>query len=176
MLAKHFSRILARTLTRGHVLAPCTLAQTSHTITPHTRRTTHTWKLGKLNHVAIAVTDLEKSMAMYRDVLGAVVSEPEPQEEHGVYTVFVELGDTKIELLYPLGDNSPINSFLKKNPSGGIHHVCMEVTDIRAAMKTLKENGVRLLAEEPKIGAHGKPVVFLHPKDCGGVLTELEEQ
>merc|ERR1712133_178553 len=98
---------------------------------PLASRNTHTWKIGKLNHVAIAVTDLEKSIKMYRDVLGATVSDPEPQEEHGVYTVFVELGETKIELIYPLGENSPIESFLKKNPSGGIHHICLEVSDIR---------------------------------------------
>ncbi|XP_057293669.1 ethylmalonyl-CoA/methylmalonyl-CoA epimerase-like [Hydractinia symbiolongicarpus] len=136
----------------------------------------NTWKLGKLNHVAIAVADLKKSTKMYRDVLGAKVSEPEPQHNHGVYTVFVELGDTKIELLYPLGDKSPIESFLKKNPAGGIHHICLNVSDVRKAMKTAKENGIRVLDNEPKIGAHGKPVVFLHPKDCGGVLTELEEE
>ena len=133
------------------------------------------WKLGKLNHVAIAVNDLEKSMKMYREVLGAKVSDPEPQEEHGVYTVFVELGETKIELLYPLGDGSPIAGFLKKNPSGGIHHICLNVSDIHKAMDSVRESGIRLLDQKPKIGAHGKPVVFLHPKDCGGVLTELEE-
>ena len=134
------------------------------------------WKLGKLNHVAIAVNDLDKSIKMYRDVLGAKVSEPAPQEEHGVYTVFVELGETKIELLYPLGENSPIAGFLKKNPSGGIHHVCLEVSDVYKAMETMKEKGIRVLDKQPKIGAHGKPVVFLHPKDCGGVLTELEQE
>ena len=136
----------------------------------------HKWKLGKLNHVAIAVNDLDASIKMYRDVLGAKVSEPAPQEAHGVYTVFVELGDTKIELLYPLGENSPIAGFLKKNPSGGIHHVCLEVSDVYKAMETMKEKGIRVLDKQPKIGAHGKPVVFLHPKDCGGVLTELEQE
>lgn len=134
------------------------------------------WKLGKINHVAIAVTDLDKAMDMYRNVLGAKVSEPEPQEEHGVYTVFVELGDTKIELLYPLGEKSPISNFLEKNSNGGIHHICLEVSNVYEAMDTMKEKGVRVLDKEPKIGAHGKPVVFLHPKDCGGVLVELEEQ
>lgn len=142
----------------------------------NTCRPLNQWKLGKLNHVAIAVTDLEKSIKMYRDVLGAKVSDPESQEKHGVYTVFVELGDTKIELIHPLGENSPIDGFLKKNPSGGIHHICLEVDNIKEAMADLMEQGVRLLAQEPKIGAHGKPVVFLHPKDCGGVLTELEEE
>jgi len=141
-----------------------------------TQTTKQNWKLGKLNHVAIAVNDLEKSISMYRDVLGAKVSNPEPQEEHGVYTVFIELGDTKIELLYPLGENSPIEGFLKKNPSGGIHHICLEVSDVYEAMETMKEKGIRVLSKEPKIGAHGKPVVFLHPKDCGGVLTELEQE
>ena len=113
---------------------------------------------------------------MYRDVLGAKVSDPEPQKDHGVYTVFVELGETKIELLYPLGENSPITSFLKKNANGGIHHICLEVTNVYNAMETMKERGIRVLDKEPKIGAHGKPVVFLHPKDCGGVLVELEQE
>lgn len=133
------------------------------------------WNVGKINHVALAVNDLNKSIQFYKNVLGAKVTEPEPQEEHGVYTVFVELGDTKIELLYPLGDKSPIEGFLKKNPAGGIHHICLEVSDIREAIKSMTESGIRVLNPEPKIGAHGKPVVFLHPKDCGGVLTELEE-
>jgi len=134
------------------------------------------WRIGKLNHVAIAVKDLEGSMKMYRDVLGAKVSDPEPQKDHGVYTVFVELGETKIELLYPLGENSPINGFLEKNANGGIHHICLEVTDVYSAMETMKERGIRVLDKKPKIGAHGKPVVFLHPKDCGGVLVELEQE
>ncbi|XP_065666849.1 ethylmalonyl-CoA/methylmalonyl-CoA epimerase [Hydra vulgaris] len=133
------------------------------------------WNIGKLNHVAIAVHDLPKSMALYRDVFGAKVSNPEPQKEHGVYTVFVELGDTKIELLHPLGENSPIAGFLKKNPAGGIHHICLEVSDIHLAMETVKANNIKVLSDKPKIGAHGKPVVFLHPKDCGGVLIELEQ-
>lgn len=134
-------------------------------------------KIGKLNHVAIAVPDMAKASALYRDILGATVSEPAPQPEHGVYTIFVDLsiGGAKIELIHPLGKGSPIDNFLQKNPGGGIHHVCVEVTDIRAAMAQLETKGIRMLAKEPKIGAHGNPVVFLHPKDCNGVLLELEE-
>eukprot|EP00911_Craspedida_sp_UC1_P002177 UC1_evm1s1668 len=133
------------------------------------------WQLGRLNHVAIAVPELDSATALYRDVLGGDVSPAEDLPAHGVTTVFVDLGNTKIELLHPFGESSPIAGFLKKNPSGGIHHVCIEVDDIRAAVSDLTAAGVRALNEEPKIGAHGKPVVFLHPKDCGGVLLELEE-
>lgn len=134
------------------------------------------WNLGVLNHVAIAVPDIEKSTEFYKNVLGAKVSAKVPQPEHGVYTVFVELGNTKIELLHPYGDNSPIQNFLKKKPDGGIHHLCIEVDNVYAALKDLTSKGVRSLDKEPKIGAHGKPVVFLHPKDCGGVLIELENK
>ncbi|NWH81853.1 MCEE protein, partial [Piaya cayana] len=133
------------------------------------------WKLGRLNHVAIAVPDLEKAQSLYRDVLGAQVSETVPLPEHGVYTVFVELGNTKLELLHPLGEKSPIASFLQKNKTGGMHHICIEVDDIKVAMTELKKKRIRILSEEPKIGAHGKPVIFLHPKDCHGVLVELEQ-
>jgi len=133
------------------------------------------WKAGKLNHVAIAVPDLEKATALYRDILGAEVSEAMPQPDHGVYAVFVQLGDTKIELLHPYGEKSPIANFLEKNKSGGMHHICIEVNDIKSAMSDLKKNNIRCLGAEPKIGAHGKPVIFLHPKDCNGVLVELEE-
>ncbi|XP_026711822.1 methylmalonyl-CoA epimerase, mitochondrial [Athene cunicularia] len=133
------------------------------------------WKLGRLNHVAIAVPDLEKAQSLYKDVLGAEVSETIALPEHGVYTVFVELGNTKLELLHPLGDKSPIASFLQKNKTGGMHHICIEVDDIKAAMTELKKKKIRILSEEPKIGAHGKPVIFLHPKDCHGVLVELEQ-
>ncbi|CAD5111715.1 DgyrCDS1006 [Dimorphilus gyrociliatus] len=133
------------------------------------------WELGKLNHVAIAVPNLQKASNFYKDVLGATVSEPVPQKEHGVYTVFIQLGDSKIELLHPLGENSPIANFLEKNKSGGMHHICLEVTDIKEAIETVRENNVRTLGKEPRIGAHGKPVIFLHPKDCDGVLVELEE-
>lgn len=133
------------------------------------------WKLGKLNHVAIAVPDLDQASKMYKNVLGADVSDVLNLPEHGVSTVFVNLGNSKLELLHPLGENSPIAGFLKKKADGGIHHICIEVDDIKAAMKDLQEHNVRALNPEPKIGAHGKPVVFLHPKDCGGVLVEIEE-
>ncbi|TRZ03616.1 hypothetical protein DNTS_014304 [Danionella cerebrum] len=133
------------------------------------------WKLGRLNHVAIAVPDLEKATALYRDVLGAKVSSTVPLPEHGVYTVFVELGNTKLELLHPLGETSPIAGFLLKNKAGGMHHICFEVDDINAAIADLKEKNIRLLSPKPRIGAHGKPVMFLHPKDCDGVLVEIEE-
>jgi len=126
--------------------------------------------------VAIAVSDLDQAAALYRDVMGAKVSEPVPLKEHGVTTIFVELENTKIELLHPLGDNSPIAGFLQKKPSGGIHHICLEVEDIHAALKVLQEKGVKAIDSNPKIGAHGKPVVFLHPKDLNGVLIELEQR
>jgi methylmalonyl-CoA/ethylmalonyl-CoA epimerase len=132
--------------------------------------------IGKLNHVAIAVPDLDAAVATYRDVLGAKVSEPLPQPAHGVTVVFVQLDNTKVELLHPLGEASTIQGFLDKNPSGGIHHVCYEVPDILAARDKLKESGARVLGNgEPKIGAHGKPVLFLHPKDFYGTLVELEQ-
>ena len=133
------------------------------------------WKLGRLNHVAIATPDLAKSVALYRDVLGAAVTAPEDLHAHGVTVVFVELDNTKIELLHPLGEDSPILGFLKKNADGGIHHVCLEVDDLDAAVETVRAKKIRCLAEKPKIGAHGKPVMFLHPKDCAGVLVELEQ-
>merc|ERR1719361_1541168 len=129
---------------------------------------------GRLNHVAIACSDLKATSSMYRDVLNAKVSEPEDLPEHGVTTVFVELGNTKIELLHPLGDASPIQSYLNKNPSGGMHHICLEVDDIHKAVQQLKGSDKRVLGE-PRIGAHGLPVVFVHPKDMGGVLVELEQ-
>ncbi|XP_055010598.1 methylmalonyl-CoA epimerase, mitochondrial isoform X2 [Boleophthalmus pectinirostris] len=133
------------------------------------------WKLGRLNHIAIAVPDMEKATSLYRDVLGASVSDKVPLPEHGVYTVFVELGNTKLELLHPLGEKSPIAGFLQKNKSGGMHHICIEVDNINAAIVDLKAKNIRTLSAEPRIGAHGKPVMFLHPKDCDGVLVELEE-
>ncbi|XP_064833277.1 methylmalonyl-CoA epimerase, mitochondrial-like isoform X2 [Oncorhynchus masou masou] len=133
------------------------------------------WKLGRLNHIAIAVPDMEKATALYRDVLGAQVSDKVPLPEHGVYTVFVELGNTKLELLHPLGEKSPIAGFLQKNKSGGMHHICIEVDDINAAIVDLKARNIRTLSAKPRIGAHGKPVMFLHPKDCDGVLVELEQ-
>ena len=132
--------------------------------------------IGRLNHVAIVVPDLAAARALYRDTLGASVSEPVDLPEHGVTTVFVDLPNTKIELLHPLGDNSPIAGFLARNPSGGMHHVCYEVEDIDAARDRLVEQGARVLGDgEPRIGAHGKPVLFLHPKDFCGTLVELEQ-
>lgn len=132
--------------------------------------------IGRLNHVAIAVSDIEAAAAVYRDTLGADVSAKEAQPDHGVSTVFINLPNTKIELLEPLGENSPIAKFLEKNPSGGIHHVCYEVDDIIAARDKLVAEGARILGDgEPRTGAHGKPVLFLHPKDFLGTLTELEE-
>ncbi|KAJ3114162.1 hypothetical protein HDU96_002506, partial [Phlyctochytrium bullatum] len=128
------------------------------------------WELGILNHVAIAVPDIEKSAKFYKEVMKAQVSEKVALPEHGVYTVFVNLGNTKIELLHPYGEKSPIANFLAKNKDGGMHHVCLEVDNVYTAMDDVKAKGIRVLDKEPKIGAHGKPVVFLHPKDCGGVL------
>ncbi len=132
--------------------------------------------IGRLNHVAIAVRDIAKASAIYRDTLGAEISAKVAQPDHGVSTVFITLPNTKIELLEPLGDKSPINKFLEKNPDGGIHHLCYEVDDIIVARDTLKAQGARVLGDgEPKIGAHGKPVMFLHPKDFFGTLVELEQ-
>jgi len=132
--------------------------------------------IGRLNHVAIAVPDLAAAAALYRDTLGARVSAPQDEPDHGVTVVFVELPNTKIELLHPLGEASPIAAFLERNPAGGIHHLCYEVEDILAARDKLKREGARVLGDgEPKIGAHGKPVLFLHPKDFCGTLIELEQ-
>lgn len=132
--------------------------------------------IGKLNHVAIAVRDIAAASAVYRDTLGATVSAAVPQEEHGVTTVFVTLPNAKIELLEPLGAASPIARFLERNPDGGVHHVCYEVDDIISARDHLKAEGARVLGNgEPKIGAHGRPVLFLHPKDFLGTLVELEQ-
>lgn len=132
--------------------------------------------IGRLNHVAIAVKNLDAAVATYRKALGAEVSAPQAEPAHGVTVVFVTLPNTKIEFLEPLGDNSPIAKFLEKNPDGGIHHVCYEVDDIIAARDKLKAEGARVLGDgEPKIGAHGKPVLFLHPKDFMGTLIELEQ-
>jgi len=132
--------------------------------------------IGRLNHVAIVVADLKAAGAVYRDTLGAVVSEPVDMPEHGVTTVFVELPNTKIELLQPLGEDSPVAAFLARNPSGGMHHVCYEVDDIIAARDHIVAQGARVIGNgEPKIGAHGKPVLFLHPKDFCGTLVEIEQ-
>lgn len=132
--------------------------------------------LGNINHVAIVVPDLAAATATYRDTLGASVSDPIDLPDHGVTTVFVNLPNSKVELLYPLGEGSPIAGFLAKNPSGGMHHICYEVVDIVAARDKLLADGARILGDgEPKIGAHGKPVLFLHPKDFMGTLVELEQ-
>jgi len=132
--------------------------------------------IGRLNHIAIAVRDLAAASAVYRDTLGARVSDPLPQPEHGVTVVFIELPNAKVELLEPLGAGSPIAKFLEKNPDGGMHHICYEVDDILAARDRLKAQGARVLGDgEPKIGAHGKPVLFLHPKDFCGTLVEIEQ-
>lgn len=132
--------------------------------------------IGKLNHVAIAVPDLEAASQHYRSVLGAEVSDIVALADHGVYTVFVNLPNTKIELLHPLGDNSPIATYLQRNPDGGVHHLCYEVEDINSACDSLVASGMRILGDgKPRIGAHGKPVVFLHPKDNLGTLIEIEQ-
>ena len=132
--------------------------------------------IGRLNHIAIAVPDLAAASAKYRDLLGAHVGQPQPLPEHGVTVVFIDTGNTKVELLAPLGEASPIAAFLDKNPSGGMHHICFEVPDILAAAATLSAGGARVLGDgKPKNGAHGKPVLFLHPKDFDGTLIELEE-
>jgi methylmalonyl-CoA/ethylmalonyl-CoA epimerase len=132
--------------------------------------------IGKLNHIAIAVPDLAAAVALYRDTLGASVSAPLPQADHGVTVVFITLPNTKVELLEALGDASPIVGFLQRNPHGGVHHVCYEVENILTARDALRARGARVLGDgEPKTGAHGKPVLFLHPKDFNGTLIELEQ-
>lgn len=132
--------------------------------------------IGRINHIAIAVPDLVAATSTYRDVLGARVSQAQKLPEHGVSVVFVELPNSKVELLHPLGEGSPIAAFLAKNPSGGMHHICFEVDDILMSAKELQESGARILGDgQPKIGAHGKPVLFLHPKDFQGTLIELEQ-
>ena len=130
--------------------------------------------IGRVNHVAIAVPDLGTASARYRDQLGATISEPQSLPEHGVTVVFIDLGNTKVELLEPLGESSPIAAFLERQPQGGMHHICYEVPDIGAAVERLLSDGARVLGE-PRIGAHGSPVIFLHPKDFDGVLIELEQ-
>ncbi len=132
--------------------------------------------IGRLNHVAIAVPDLDAAARQYADTLGARVGAPQAEPEHGVTVIFIELPNTKVELLHPLGEGSPIAGFLEKNPSGGIHHICYEVDDITRARDQLQASGARVLGDgTPKIGAHGKPVLFLHPKDFTGTLIELEQ-
>ncbi|KAJ3089772.1 hypothetical protein HK102_005535 [Quaeritorhiza haematococci] len=170
MFARSTSRLLQRSAQTLNTTAlrPATLSA----IRPYSVAgvSPDVWALGALNHVAIVTPDLDKSANFYKDVLRAKISEKVPLPEHGVWTVFVNLGNTKIELLHPYGETSPIQNFLNKNKNGGIHHVCLEVSDIKKAVKDLKSKGVRSLDPEPKIGAHGLPVVFLHPKDCGGIL------
>ena len=132
--------------------------------------------IGKLNHIAIATPNLDKAIRTYEDILGVKISAPLDQIEHGVKVVFIEIPNTKIELLEPLGENSPIENFLEKNKKGGIHHICFEVEDIDSAILRLKKEGATVLGDgKAKIGAHGKPVIFLHPKDFNGTLIELEE-
>ena len=132
--------------------------------------------IGKLNHIAIATPNLDKAIRTYKDILGVKISAPLDQIEHGVKVVFIELPNTKIELLEPLGENSPIENFLEKNKKGGIHHICFEVEEINSAILSLKKDGATILGDgKAKIGAHGKPVIFLHPKDFNGTLIELEE-
>lgn len=130
--------------------------------------------MGRLNHVAIAVPDLKSAMERYK-VLGANISQPQALPEHGVTVVFIDVGNTKIELLEPLGEASPLMSFLQKNPEGGIHHVCLETDDVEAKRKDIEQKGLRVLGQGYKIGAHGLPVIFVHPKDMGGVLLEFEQ-
>lgn len=132
--------------------------------------------LGKLNHIAIVVPDLASAADKYRTAFSAEVSESQSYPEHGVTVAFVDLPNTRIELMEPLGENSPVNGYLKRNPDGGIHHICLEVDDIDKASSSISKSGIRLLGDgKPKIGAHGKPVLFLHPKDCNGTLIEFEE-
>jgi methylmalonyl-CoA/ethylmalonyl-CoA epimerase len=132
--------------------------------------------IGRLNHIAIAVPDLAIATAKYHDQLGATVGAPQALPEHGVTVVFIDTGNTKVELLEPLGEGSPIAAFLEKNPAGGMHHLCFEVPDIAAAIAQLQQSGARILGDgTPRIGAHGKPVIFLHPKDFAGTLIELEQ-
>ncbi|ESN96588.1 hypothetical protein HELRODRAFT_163668 [Helobdella robusta] len=171
-----FARTLLRNFQKVDVPLSVRFLSTSNVLRSDDKKVPKkVWELGKLNHVAIAVPDIDKASNMYKNILGAKVSEKHEQPEHGVYTVFVQLGDTKIELLYPLGEKSPIQGFLDKNPSGGLHHICLEVSNIEEAMKDVRSYKIRTLGDKAKIGAHGKPVIFLHPKDCNGTLIELEQ-
>jgi methylmalonyl-CoA/ethylmalonyl-CoA epimerase len=132
--------------------------------------------LGKLNHIAIAVPDIKEAADQYKNIFGARVSDPVEQPDHGVITVFIDLGNTKIELLEKLGEGSPIENFINKNPKGGMHHICIEVENINDAVEKLNDHEIAITGTgKPKIGAHGKPVVFLHPKSCNGTMIELEE-
>ena len=159
------ARFSLKLLTKRTGVGICSRASKSH------------FNLEKLNHIAIAVPDIHKSVEFYSKALNAKCSNIEEQPTHGVSTVFIDVGgDTKIELITPLGDNSPIAAFLEKNKSGGLHHICIDVDDIDEAVEQLKANNVRTLTKTTKIGAHGRPVIFLHPKDCNGVLLELQQK
>ncbi|UJR33914.1 hypothetical protein I4U23_021333 [Adineta vaga] len=172
-----FRQILPRTIRPTMMLANGRFSSTSADKSPISANVPKgVWNLGKLNHLAVAVPNLDEASSFFKNVLQAKsVSGAVALKEHGVYTVFVDLGNTKIELLHPLGEKSPIKKFLEKNKSGGIHHICIEVDNIEKAIKDIHQQNIRTLAEKTQIGAHGKPVIFLHPKDCGGILIELEQ-
>jgi methylmalonyl-CoA/ethylmalonyl-CoA epimerase len=170
-----FSRLLRTTTARCIASSSQTASLDAQRYSTKAASSPWQLKVGRLNHVAIAVPDLESATRLYADVLGGKCSAPLALPEHGVTTVFVELPNTKIELLHPLGDKSPISNFLAKNAKGGIHHICLEVDDVDRAIADLIAKGIKVLGKESKIGAHGKPVVFLHPADFNGVLIELEK-
>ncbi|CAF1130201.1 unnamed protein product [Rotaria sp. Silwood1] len=176
-MLSNFRQIFTRTIYPRLVLNNICLSSTDANKPSTTANVPdHLWKLGKLNHIAVAVPNLEEASHFFKNVLHAnSVSDAVPQKEHGVYTTFVNFGNTKIELLFPLGEKSPIKKFLEKNKSGGIHHICIEVDNIEEAIKDIKQKKIRTLSEKTQIGAHGKPVIFLHPRDCGGILIELEQ-
>ncbi|CAF0854012.1 unnamed protein product [Adineta steineri] len=176
-MLNHFRQILPRTIRPTMMLANVRFNSTPADKSPVSANVPSSlWKLGKLNHLAVAVPNLDEASSFFKNVLHAKsVSGAVPLKEHGVYTVFVEFGNTKIELLHPLGEKSPIKKFLEKNKAGGIHHICIEVDNIEEAIKDIQQQNIRTLSEKTQIGAHGKPVIFLHPKDCGGILIELEQ-
>ena len=169
-----FGRNLGRFILYNPKPIPVTLSYCPFKVQSPSRSSS---QLSGVNHIAIAVPDIRKAVEFYKNVLKAECSEIEAQPDHGVSTVFVNVGGaSKIELITPLGGNSPIDAFLSKNKSGGLHHICVDVDDIEEAVKSLRANNVRTLTETTKIGAHGKPVIFLHPKDCHGVLLELQQK
>ncbi|CAF1555894.1 unnamed protein product [Adineta ricciae] len=172
-----FRQILPRTIRPTMMLASARLNSTGTDKSPVSANVPKgVWNLGRLNHLAVAVPNLDEASSFFKNILQAKsVSGAVPLKEHGVYTVFVEFGNTKIELLHPLGEKSPIKKFLEKNKTGGIHHICIEVDNIENAIKDIHRQNIRTLSEKTQIGAHGKPVIFLHPKDCGGILIELEQ-
>ncbi|CAF0983177.1 unnamed protein product [Adineta steineri] len=173
----NFRQIITRAIQPRILLTTNRLNQTDADKSPVTANVpSGIWKLGKLNHIAVAVPSLDEASSFFKNVLHAKsVSGAVALKEHGVHTVFVDFGNTKIELLFPLGDKSPISRFLEKHKSGGIHHICIEVDNIEEAIKDIQQQNIRTLSETTQIGAHGKPVMFLHPKDCGGILIELEQ-